>query len=163
MFDTKIPGYLASASYNDILNETFGVHTSLTAGIPAHRFVYLNTEASTAGGEAITDNVTVGFAGTAGSVATACVGITKVGTDNYSDLSFIPGANKDFNVTATTLGVQIVEVAPSITITVGQALQSDAAGKAVITGGTATGFVARTAATGTGTLANPEYVAVLVK
>lgn len=146
-----------------VLDETYGIHSSLTAGIPANRIVFLNTEAANTNGETLTDNQTVGYSATAGATAIVAGVVKAGGGANYTDLTLLPGFNRDINCTVTTLGKQFVEVAPGTVLAIGAAVQADNTGRAVATGGAATGLVAHTATNGTGTADNPEFVCVFIK
>jgi hypothetical protein len=129
MADSRKPFNSAPISYTDILNTSFGVHSSITAGIPANRIVFLNTEARDTNGETITDNVTVGYPATPG-FTTFVAGVTKVGSQNTSDAVYLPGFNRDLNVTVTRLGDQFIEVVPGQTFAVGDRIYCDATGRA---------------------------------
>ena len=156
------PLYKAQLCYNDILNCPFGIHTDLTDGIASNRIVFLTTELKTVG-ETATDNNSVNYAGGTDVVAGADIGVVKDGC-SPSDEVFMPGFNRDLNVTVTVLGTQILEVAPGETIGIGEIVDSDTDGLAVANGtGTATTIRALTPATGVGTADNPEYVVALIK
>lgn len=154
------PNYLADKCYNTVLACPFGIHTSLTDGIPSDRVVFLNTQAKDIN-ETATDNGTVGYSGTAGATTTP-MGVVKDGCDLTEGLTYLPGFNRDFNVTVTVLGTATVEVAAGEVVAVGANLNVDASGRAVAAG-TATGFTVLSPATGAGTATNPEYVIVLIK
>lgn len=154
---------IAQTYHNDICNETFGIPSALrnTTGISKNRLVFANTELKTVG-ETATDNVTVGYAGTAGATG----GFVGVCIDGHTETEFnaglLPGTNRDYNCTVLLLGVALVEVAPAAIIALGSAVLSDANGLAAAAG-TATNCVALDAATGAGTAANPEFIRVLVR
>lgn len=157
--------YLAPLCYNDILTCPFGIHTSLTAGIPAYRIVYLNSEAKDVN-ETITDNGTVGYFGTTDAVTTpSAIGVVKFGCEPDTTVTYLPGINKDLNVSVTLLGTMIVEVEPGEVIAVGDFIDSVGDGKAAGTGlgDATTELIAMMPATGVGTADNPEYIVVLVK
>ena len=147
--------------YNDVLSCPFGIHTSLTDGIPSYRIVYLNTQAKDVN-ESITDNGTVGYAATADATAQVA-GVVKYGcdfTDFVSDHDLVT-SNKDINVTVTLLGTMIVEVEPAAVIPVGADLGANATGQATAAGGT--GLIAMSPSTGVGTVDNPEFVIALIR
>lgn len=157
---------LAPLCYNDILTCPFGIHSSLTDGIPSYRIVYLNTEAKNTNGETLTDNGSVGYAATA-DATTVVAGIVKDGCDltKLDNVTYHPGFNRDFNVSVTLLGTMIVEVLPGEAIAVGTDIEADPVGlaTAVGNGGGATGIIALSASAGSGTATNPEYIIALVK
>lgn len=146
--------------YNSILDCPFGIHTSLTAdGIPSYRIVFLNTEARDVN-ETITDNGTVGYLPTAGSTGTLA-GVVKDGCEPEDGITYLPGFNRDRNVTVTLLGTMILEAAPGAVIPVGDIVGSDPVGRA--TAGGASGIVSLSATTGSGTADQPEFIIALVK
>ena len=160
MRDGRKNAYEAQMYYRDVQALNFGIHTSLTAGIPSNRIVYLNTEAKDVV-ETVTDSPTCGYAATTGAT-TYVLGVVKDGWTEYEDGTvFMPGINRDPNVTVVTLGMYFVEVAPGATIAVGENLGADTVGRA--TAGGSTGIIAMTAATGVDTATNPEYVVCYIK
>lgn len=162
MFDSRKVGFENQAGYNSVLDLSFGIHSSLD-GIPSYRAVFFNNEGPATDGETITDNNSVGYAGTPGAT-TVAAGIVKDGSssDAYSDLNLLPGINNDLNVTVTILGTMYLEVAPGETIALGSTVNVDSQGRAAAAGD-ATPFVAMNAATGNGSATNPEYLVVLVR
>jgi hypothetical protein len=164
MFDSRKKIFEAAGSYNSVLDLSFGIHSSLTNGIPSYRAVFYNTEARNTNGETLTDNVTVSYSGTPGAVPTAPAGVVKDGSGlEYVGLTLLPGCNRDLNVTVTTIGTMMLEVEAASIVTIGSTVSVNAVGQAVATGGTTTGFRAITAASGTGTTGNPEFITVLIK
>lgn len=151
---------LPNLCYNDVLSCSFGIHTSLTDGIPSYRIVYLNTEAKNVS-ETNSDNGTVGYAATA-DATTVVAGVVKDGCSPDASTTYLPGINKDFNVTVTVLGTMLVEVAAGETIAVGADVNHDALGRAVAAG-TASGLIAMSGTAGTGTADQPEYIVALIK
>jgi hypothetical protein len=148
--------------HSRVLALPFGIPAALTAGIPSNRFVFWNTEARNTNGETLTDNITVSYAGAANATVQPA-GVVRDGcSDGYSDLIFLPGSNRDFNVTVTLLGTAIVQVAPGAIIPQGSLAFSDVNGLAAATG-TATGFHVLRGATGVGTATSPEFIVVLVR
>lgn len=146
--------------YNDRFSLSFGIHSSLAAGIPSYRIVHFNSEVATTG-ESRTDQTSVGYAATPGASAQVC-GVTIDGSTPLTGSEYLPSFNRDRNVTVTLLGSMLVEVAPGAIIAAGSVVNENAVGQAAATG-TATPFVAMTASTGVGTATNPEYILVLVR
>jgi hypothetical protein len=161
------PNAAVPSVHSRVLALPFGIHSSLTAGIPSARVVTVNSEARNTNGETITDNISVGFGTTPGS--NGALGIVIDGcSDGYSDLTFLPGINRDLNVTVCLLGTALLEVEPGQTIAQGSTVfYNPANGKGVGSGfAGAAGVPAWTVlrgAAGTGTAANPEYAVVLVR
>ena len=159
--DSTRTGYYASVNFDDIRTITYGIHSSLNGVLPSYRIVYYNTEAKNTNGETISDNVTVGYSGTA-DATTVMAGITKFGADEPDNqVTYLPGFNRDLNVSTTTHGFMICEVAPGATITVGTEVGTDAVGRATAGGGT--GIIAVSTSTGSGTADNPEFIKCLVR
>ena len=152
--------YLAQQWMRSIHDLSFGIHTSLDE-LPSYRIVYFNSQAANVS-ETIADNATVGYAATT-DATTNVAGIVKFGYEEGDDanITYLPGFNRDRNVTVTLLGSMIVEVAPGATITVGSDLGADAEGRATAAGGT--GIIALSASTGAGTADKPEYITALVR
>lgn len=158
---TARSGYYTRLNYDDVRTRTFGIQSSLNGVLPSYRIVYLNSEPKDTNGETNTDNVTVGYVGTLGAT-TVCMGITKFGQEGLDNqVTYLPGFNKDLNVSVTYIGDMLIEVVPGETISVGTELGSDAEGRANGSGGT--GIIAVSATSGTGTADNPEYVRGLIR
>lgn len=156
-------GYYTRLNYDDVRTRTFGIHSSLNDVLPSYRIVYLNTEAKDTNGETNTDNVTVGYVGTPDATAVV-MGITKFGQEGLDNqVTYLPGINKDLNVSVTYIGDMLVEVAPGTVLAVGDELGSDAEGRATTNATNPTGIIAVSATGGTGTAANPEYVRGLIR
>lgn len=158
---TARSGYLASVNFDDIRTLSYGIHSSLNNVLPTYRIVYYNTQAKDTNLETLTDNVTVGYSGTA-DATTVMAGITKFGSEELeTKVTTLPGFNRDYNVSVTTHGFMIVEVAAGETIAVGADLGTDAEGRATAAGGT--GIIAVSAADGSGTAEDPQFIKALVR
>lgn len=151
----------ASTVYRSILELTYEVESSITAGIPEGRIVHFNTTQPSNR----TNAAVVGYTGTTNATTTVA-GVVKFGNDNSA--AGLPAANtylvsntQDESLTVVVLGTYIVELAPGTTITVGQDLGVDAQGRGTAAGGT--GLTAVTAADGTGTADRPQFVTVIIK
>lgn len=159
----KTPWLATQTFLDDVLNDSFGVASVLrnAGGIAPYRVVTLNAETRETG-ELRTDNVTVGYFGTAGNTG-QIVGVVQDGhTETEFNAQLMPGTNRDYNVTVTLLGVQLVEVVPGQAVALGASFTADATGRAS-GAGTLVPYTVIEGATGVGTATNPEYIRVIVR
>ena len=154
-----LDSHLSVLTHKVTHSASHGIHSSLTAtGIPTGRIVFFTSEPGFTNGETFTDNLSVSYDPLAGEIA----GVVIDGSTT-SGLTFLPGFNKDLNVTVMYLGTYPVEAAPGEEITAGRAARVNNQGQLVGFGGTVTNYVTLTTTTGTGTVDNPEYVLVLAR
>ena len=156
----SLDSHLSVLTYKVTHSASHGIHSSLTAtGIPTGRIVFFTSEPGFTNGETFTDNLSVSYDPLAGEIA----GVVIDGSTTTSGLTWLPGFNKDLNVTVMYLGTYPVEVAPGEEITAGRAARVNNQGQLVGSGGTLTNYVTLTSTSGAGTAGNPEYVLVLAR
>lgn len=163
------PGAAVPSVHSRVLALPFGIHSSLTAGIPSNRVVFINNEARNTNGETITDNVSVGYLGTPGASGGTPFGVVIDGcSDAYSDLTLLPGINRDLNVTVCLLGTAMVQAAPGAVVASGTNPTFLSADGTLATPGApgsaiASNWYVLRGTTGTGTATNPEFAVVLIR